>query len=136
MTAELRDALFAYTLTHPGTAFVHQHVVDALTAQMADRSTPTRPLVYALVGLYLHVEHHASGRHVQRVHATLARQPLELPTIALPEARGAVTGAEVLAARAGPDRDAQITAWCASVWAAYAAARPAITALLTRARIT
>ena len=131
---DIRDALYAYTLAHTGVGFVHQHVVDAMAAQDADDATTPRQLIFALVGLYLHVERHESGRYVQRVHAALAQQRVSLPAIALPVDRGAITAADVLATAAGPERDAMISTWCASVWSAYASARLQIVGLVERAQ--
>jgi hypothetical protein len=41
------------------------------------------------------------------------------PVFARPTDRGAITAAEVLAKKAGPERDKAIDAWCASVWQAF-----------------
>lgn len=127
---ELESALWAYTLEHRGASFVHQHVVDAFAAQHADASTPPIRFTFALIGLYLHVELGYTGRQVQRVHAALARPGRVWPAIAIPEHRGTLTAADVLAAPAGPARDAAIDAWCAGVWAAYAPSRDVVIALL------
>jgi hypothetical protein len=124
--------LYAYTLERGDAAFVHQHVVDALCAQDADASTPPMRLVFALVGLYLHVERGCTGRHVQRVHATLAKQRPVWPKLALPATRGALLVQDVLDAPAGELRDAAIDAWCASVWTAYSSSHDAIVEFLQR----
>ena len=119
-------SLFAYTLERGDAAFIHQHVVDALCAQDADASTPPMRLVFALVGLYLHVERGATGRQVQRVHEALAKQRPAWPTLSLPATRGTLTARDVLAAPPGPERDSVIEDWCASVWTAYGACRGTI----------
>ncbi|MCR4375221.1 MAG: DUF5946 family protein [Acidobacteria bacterium] len=113
------DELQCYTLAHTDPAFVHQHVVDAWAAQHADDQTKPIALAFALFGLYLHVEKGLSGRHVQRAHMALARKGKTWPVFALPPERGAVTALRVMAAAAGPERDAAIDAWCAAVWAAF-----------------
>ena len=121
MDAE-RDAyneLCAYTLTHGDAAFIHQHVVDAFTAQHANEQTKPIGLTFALIGLYLHVEKHVSGRDVQKVHMQLARRKREWPRFPLPQGRGSMTAVVVMRAPAGPERDRAIDAWCSSVWNAY-----------------
>ena len=49
------DELQAYTLAHHDPAFIHQHGVDAETAQEADAQTKAIGLAFSLVLLYLHV---------------------------------------------------------------------------------
>ncbi|HTX67343.1 MAG TPA: DUF5946 family protein [Opitutaceae bacterium] len=117
--AEAFDQVCAYTLTHGGRAFIHQHVVDAYAAQTADAHTKPIKLAFALVGLHLLCEKQFSGRQVQRVHMVLAKQSRRWPAFPPPRDRGAITAADVLAAPAGARRDATIHAWCAAVWAAY-----------------
>jgi uncharacterized protein DUF5946 len=133
VTVANRDAfheLTLYTLAHRDPAFIHQHVVDAFTAQTADTRTKPIALTFALVGLYLHVERGYTGKNVQRVHVLLARRQRKWPSFNLPAARGEITVDQVLAAHAGASRDALIDAWCNSVWAAYNEARDAIISLL------
>jgi hypothetical protein len=67
MTTPQQDyaELCGYTLTHGDPAFIHQHVVDAFAAQQADGASKPIGVIFALVGLYLHVERQFSGRHVQ-----------------------------------------------------------------------
>jgi len=119
-----------YTLTHGDPAFVHQHVVDAYAAQSADARAKPIKLTFALVGLYLHLEHGFSGKEVQRAHMRLAAQRKDWPTFAFPPDRGALTGIDVLTHAPGPARDAAIGAWCASVWAAYSDAHRSVAELL------
>lgn len=122
--------LSAYTLTHGDRSFIHQHVVDAWAAQHADEGTKPIGLTFALVGLYLHLEKGLSGRQVQRAHMQMARQKRQWPGLALPALRGSITAVEVMAASEGPARDQAIDEWGRSVWAAFAANRPAVEALL------
>src|SRR5436190_17926992 len=103
-------------MEHGGPSFILQHVVDAFGAQTATEDTRPIRVVFALVGLYLHVEKQFTGRQVQRVHMQLGRQRKRWPAIPLPRDRGDMTVADVLAAAPGPDRDAAIDAWCRSVW--------------------
>ena len=119
--------LWAYTLARGDATFVHQHALDALSAQRADDRTTAMQLTFALVGLYLAVERGYTGRQVQQVHAALARRrPSRWPTLAPPANRGIISLAQVLAAPAGPVRDAAIGEWCADVWSAYAMCRDAV----------
>ena len=124
------DGLCAYTLTHPEPAFIHQFVVDAFAAQTATRQTKPITLTFALVGLYLAVEWEFTGKQVQRVHTLRARRRKAWPSFALPDRRGDVRVQDVMAAEPGPERDAAIRRWCASVWAACVESRAAVVALL------
>jgi hypothetical protein len=124
------NELCGYTLAHRDPAFIHQHVVDTYAAQRADERSKPIGVVFALVGLYLHVEKHFSGKQVQRVHMLLARRKHHWPSIPLPVNRGAITPVDVMQAAAGPERDRAIDAWCVSVWEAFAGSRQTIVALL------
>lgn len=123
------DALAAYTLTLGDPAFIHQHVVDAFAAQHATEATKPITVAFALIGLYLHVERGLTGRQVQRAHMMLARRSRTWPVFRLPETRGAMTAADVLAAPAGPARDRAISSWSGVVWSAYAEIAPEVAAL-------
>jgi hypothetical protein len=127
---EQYDELALYTLTHPDPAFIHQYAVDAFAAQHADARTRPITLTFALVGLYLHVERHINGKHVQRVHTLLARHRRSWPAFPLPADRGHLTIADVIAAPPGPARDAMIDRWSACVWQAYRASRDDVVALI------
>lgn len=111
--------LCAYTVTHRDPAFIHQHVVDAFTAQTADQRTKPIATSFALLGLYLQLESHFTGKQVQQAHVYLARRKRAWPTFALPQERGSITALHVLAQPAGTARDAAIDAWCQSVWDAF-----------------
>ena len=115
----LYHELSCSTLAHPDPSFVHQHIVDAYTAQHADDATKPIALVLALIGLYLHVEKNFTGRQVQRFHMKLAKNRRLWISPQLPKERGTITVQHVLAAAAGPSRDALIDSWCASVWEAW-----------------
>src|SRR5262245_20494405 len=105
---EAYHGLSAYTLTHGGLAFIHQHVVDAFAAQHADDATKAITLTFALVGLYLHVERAWSGRQVQLAHMKLAQRKRRWPAWSLPRERGTVTAADVMLASPGSERDEAI----------------------------
>jgi hypothetical protein len=119
-----------YTLAHGDPSFIHQHVVDAYTAQRGSESTKPTAVAFALIGLYLAVEENRSGKGVQRMHMKLAKKRKEWPRFALPLERGAITVSDVLAAPAGEQRDDMIRQWCASVWAAWAESHAEVRALL------
>jgi hypothetical protein len=110
------DEVYAYTMGRPG--FILQHVVDAFGAQTATRESKPIGVVFALVGLYLHVEKKWSGRQVQHAHMKLGRHRRTWPAMALPNHRGAITAKDVLAATPGDHRDKAIDEWCACVWTA------------------
>lgn len=129
---ELFDELSFYTLAQPRPPFIHQLAIDAFTAQRADESTKPMAVVFALLGLYLHIEHNFTGLQVQEAHIRLARFPRTWPSLPLPRSRGAVGVSDVLAAEPGPVRDAMIHKWCESVWQAWSESRQAIVELVRR----
>lgn len=126
------DELRCYTLAHPDPAFIHQHAVDAFTAQHANDQTKTIALTFALVGLYLFVERRFSGRQVQRVHTELANNKQAWPVFVLPQRRGLMTAIDVVAMPVGIQRDQAIAAWCATVWEAFHDSRGVVIELLRR----
>jgi len=124
------DELRCYTLAHGDPSFIHQHAVDAFTAQSANDQTKPIALCFSLVGLYLFVERQCSGKQVQRVHMKLANEKQPWPVFVLPRERGSITAIDVLAAPTGIQRDEAIRAWCASVWGAFHESRGAVIELL------
>ena len=118
--------LACYTLAHKSADFIHQHVVDAFAAQHALVSDKPIRLAFALAGLYLHIECRCNGKEVQRAHQAIAATKRAWPAFSIPEYRGNVTVADVLAANPGADRDGMIDAWCRSVWAAFGGSHSAI----------
>jgi hypothetical protein len=129
------DALYVYTMGRGGDSFILQHVVDAYRAQTATDDSRSIGVIFALVGLYLHVEKQFSGRQVQRVHMQLGRQKRSWPAVPLPRNRGPMTVMDVLAVPEGTDRDLAIDAWCRSVWDAFCDSRRTIIELLREYRI-
>ncbi len=127
---EACNDLCCHTLAHRDPSFVHQHVVDAFAAQTANARTKPITLAFALVGLYLHLEKKLSGRRVQRVHQHLVGRKRSWPAFPLPDDRGALTVADMVAVPPGPQRDKAIEAWCVSVWAVFHSSRPAVVELL------
>ena len=129
------DELCCYTLSHAG-SFIHQHVVDAWTAQHADEHTKPIAITFALVGLYLFVEKHYSGRDVQRTHMQMAKRRRQWPSFNLPKDRGSVTVLDVMNVPPGSELDEAITRWCASVWQAWSQNRTQIAELAPAFQIT
>ena len=116
---EFYHELMAYTLAHRDPAFIHQHVVDAWAAQQADECTKSIALVFALVGLYLHVEKGYTGKQVQRAHMLMAKRGKGWARPSLAQDRGSIGVRDVLAADPGRLRDSTIHDWCVSVWNAW-----------------
>lgn len=120
-----------YTLAHEDTIyFLHQHAVDAFTAQTAGPQTKPIALTFALAGLYLFAERHFTGRQVQQAHRKMAACKMPWPIIHPPLLRGDITIRQVLDARPGKERDAVIKLWAVSVWEAYGEGRAAIAELV------
>jgi hypothetical protein len=113
------NLLSYYTLGHEDPSFIHQHIVDAFAAQMADEHTKPVKITFALAGLYLYIEKKFSGKQVQRMHMQMAKTSKKWPLFDLPKNRGEITVFDVMAAEPGEDRDKMIRKWCISVWSAY-----------------
>ena len=122
------DQGYAYSMDRP--CFILQHVVDAFVVQTSSEGSKRIGVVFGLAGLYLHVERQLSGRQVQEAHRMLGSRKREWPSVYLPDDRGSMTVAHVLAAYAGPERDRAIDDWCKSVWSAFSGNRQTIVALL------
>ena len=105
---ELYNQLAFYTLAQSDPAFIHQLVVDAYAAQNTDENTKPIATVFALIGLYLHLEKGFTGRQVQRAHMQLAKWPNRWPKLPPPQERSEIRIEHVLATEPGPARDAMI----------------------------
>jgi len=116
---EAYNELQCYTLEHGGNNFIHQHVVDAWSAQHADENTKPIRLAFALIGLSFHLEKKMSGREVQRMHMEFAKKRRSWPSFELPADRGEITAIDVMNNPAGLKRDKKIDEWCISIWNAY-----------------
>ena len=101
MTKDLFDELSFYTLSHPDRGyFIHQLIVDAYTAQTANKNS----LVFSLVVLYLLIEKNYTGRQIQEAHTLLSNYKEHLPDIKLPIERGDITIVDVLANKSNRDK--------------------------------
>ena len=129
-TQDLYNELAYYTLSHSDPAFIHQHVVDAYTAQSADEFTKPIAISFALVGLYLYVEKSFTGRQVQRMHMQLAKRRREWLKLTPLQEPGGISAADVLAQPPGPQRDQMIRDWCVSVWQAWRASHTEVRELV------
>ena len=127
---EAYNELCCYTMTLGDGSFIHQHVVDAYCAQTYTVEDKPIGFVFALVGLYLHVEMGFTGKQVQLAHMKLAKRKQEWPRLAIPKQRGDTTAIEVIASGVGPDRDRMIHIWCESVWKANSENAEAVQNLL------
>src|SRR6185312_6109169 len=119
---EAYDELYVYSMSR-GETFILQHVVDAHAAQTATKDDKPIRIVFALIGLYLHLERGQTGRQVQQAHMKLGKTKRAWPAIPLPERRGEMTASDVLAIPEGDARDQAIDDWCRSVWGSFAACR-------------
>lgn len=126
------EELQCYTLTLGDPTFIHQHVVDAWTAQHTGSGDKPIALAFALAGLHLHLQRGFTGREVQRAHMAMARATKEWPRFPIPEERGTVTALDVMRTAPGPDRVQAIDAWCASVWTAFHESHQAVADLVER----
>lgn len=130
---DLYYELAYYTLGHSDKVnFIHQHVVDAFTAQNANENTKPIKITFALVGLYLYVEKNYTGKQVQSAHLQMSNNKTDWPEIELPERRGKIVILNVLAEPPGIERDQMIREWCISVWQAYKASHESIASFVMK----
>ena len=128
---EAFHTLSFYTLSHPDTVyFIHQHVVDAYTAQTADQSTKPISLFFSVIGLYLFAERNYSGRQVQKVHMELARTKSAWPQMEPAQSESSTSIHDVLSFPEGELRDTAIKEWSRSVWGMYSNNRNVILSYL------
>lgn len=113
------NELSYYTLSHKDASFIHQHIVDAYGAQIADETTKEIRTIFSLVGLYLYLEMNYTGREVQEFHLLMSRKKIVWPKINFPKYRGEISVSDVLRTKQGLERDEMIRNWCVSVWKEY-----------------
>lgn len=117
------EELSAYGYSRGDVEYRHQTVVDAYAAQHVAPDTPTIGPAFALIGLYLRLEHDRTGREVQQAHMVLAgplgNQRRAWPRLDPPGRCGDMTVLDVLQAEPGETRDATALAWARSVWQAW-----------------
>ncbi len=123
--SKLFEELSFYTLSHSDSDyFIHQLIVDAFTAQTADKDSKKISLVFSLIGLYLLIEKKYTGKQIQQAHIALSNFKNYIPEIKLPENRGEFTISDVLNNEL--NRDEMIKKWCFSVWYAYKSSKEEI----------
>ncbi len=123
--SKLFEELSFYTLSHSDSDyFIHQLIVDAFTAQTADKDTKKISLVFSLVGLYLLIEKNYTGKQIQQAHTVLSNYKDYLPEIKLPENRGEITISVVIKSKL--NRNEMIKKWCSSVWKEYESSKEEI----------
>lgn len=127
---DLYNQLSYYTLSHKDPSSIHQHIVDAYTAQTADKNTKPIAITFALAGLYLYIEKNFTGKQVQDMHKRMGKNKRNWPLFDLPKERGSITVKEVLTIPSGQARDEMIREWCVSVWNAYANSHQKVSKLL------
>ncbi len=123
---DLYNELALYTLQKRDPEFIHQYIVDAYAAQNADENTKPITLVFALAGLYLHIEKNFTGKEVQNAHMRMARARKDWPKLELVHERGSIRINNVFDVAPGSDRDEMIIKWSRSVWAAWVSRREEI----------
>jgi hypothetical protein len=117
---EIHGELTGYTVSRRDPAFIHQHLVDAYTAQHVGPQSKPIGAAFALIGLYLALEKGYTGKQVQYLHMLLARRSKQWPTFPRPEGISALTVYDVLQAAPGEARDSILMRWAAAVWEIWA----------------
>ena len=133
---EIFDELSFYTLSLGDEKFIHQHVVDAFTAQSATMQTNPIKIYFALVGLHLFVEKNFTGKQVQNIHILLSKRHKKFGIIYIPETKGEINISDVLKATPGVEREIMIKFWCASIWEAYSSEHKKIMEYLALVKTT
>lgn len=111
--------LSCYSSSHADPKFIHQHVVDAFALETADEETKNIKVVFALIGLFLHVEKNFTGKEVQNAHIKLGKPNKAWPKLVLPINRGDISIKNVMECPEGLKRDMAIEKWCISIWDSY-----------------
>ena len=131
---EVYDELCCYSLSKGDAEFMHQHIADAFAAQTVTEQDKPIKLTFALIGLYLYVEHGFTGREVQLAHMKLARKKREWPTLKLPEHRGNFPR-DIMEITSESRRREMIDRWCKSTWRAFAGNREVLRKILEESHL-
>ncbi|MTK13864.1 MAG: hypothetical protein F8N39_17915 [Clostridiaceae bacterium] len=116
---EMFHELSCYSSSHSDPKFIHQHVVDAFALETADEETKNIKVVFALIGLFLHVEKNFTGKEVQNAHIQLGKRNKNWPKLVLPINRGDISIKNVMECPEGLKRDMAIEKLCISIWDSY-----------------
>lgn len=123
---ELYQELILYTLSLGDNDFIHQHVIDAYTAQHSSPELKGIQISFALIGIYLYLEQHYSGRAVQHAHRQLAEKRKKWPILIHSQPVTEITVQSILLQI---NKDAFTTSvhdWSETVWQAWEADRSTI----------
>jgi hypothetical protein len=99
---DVYEQLSFYTLSRGDARFIHQHIVDAYAAQHSPSNPKPITTAFALVGLYLTIEKHFTGKEVQRAHMYMARARKARPHFDSPQAQPDFTVFDVMRAERNP----------------------------------
>jgi hypothetical protein len=105
-----------YTIGKQDINFIHQHAIDAYSAQHAGNGMKNITIAYSLIGLYYAIEHGFSGKQVQCVHMLLSKQKNSWEQLDLPKKPYSITVNDILNEKQGENRDNMINNWMCDVW--------------------
>lgn len=105
-----------YTMSQQDINFMHQHAIDAYSAQHAGDGMKNITIAFSLIGLYYAIELGYTGRQVQRVHMLLGQRKYNWPSLQLPNKPYSLTVNDVLKKKPGKNRDAMLREWMCDVW--------------------
>lgn len=111
--------LILYTFSLGDKDFVHQHVIDAYTAQHSSDELKGIQICFALIGLYLLLEQGYSGKMVQKVHRQLAQKTKDWPRMVHVDTIKGLNVSDVLLQGSDDTRARLIHEWCGTVWKAW-----------------
>jgi hypothetical protein len=111
--------LAAWTLSLGDPAFAHQHVVDCYAAQHIGPESKPIVAVFALVGIFLALEHGATGRQAQLAHMKLGRKHQDWPRLEQKTHSFDLTVEDILKVQGGPARSLALKSWMECVWSAW-----------------
>jgi len=118
---ELYQELILYTFSLGDNDFIHQHVIDAYTAQHSSPELKGIQISFALIGIYLYLEQHYSGRAVQQAHRRLAEKRKQWPTFIHSQPVTEITVQNILFEINKDTFMASVYNWSEVVWQAWAA---------------
>jgi len=108
--------LQCYTVSKQDPGFIHQHVVDAYTAQHAGGLTRPIAVAFGLIGLHLALEKGYTGREVQKAHMKIAKIKKDWPFLEPPVRSAVLTVTDVLREETERQKDAMIRKWMEAIW--------------------
>ncbi len=124
--------LSAFTLSLQDPEFPHQVVVDSYAAQHSGPRVKPITTVFALIGLYLHLERGCTGRQVQLAHMFLGRKRRAWPRFDPPVEKATVTVRDVLQSVGKDNYREPIDRWAKAVWDTWQGERWRVIELVSR----